>query len=575
MNALKRVGLVLGLGVVAVIDITLYGSYHFYYRALRETALPHRIILLQRADMFYPYNDLVSYELGKAQFDLGVQNLQDPAAAASHFQCAVQSLRRSLTINPASPYSHYYLGQSLLHGCFFSGVEDEAYLAEFEKAAALAGDDSQIHGEVGKVYLSRWPKLSPEKREFALSALQKIMNKKDREKTGAIFHIWELNVKDYELMDRVLPQDAQVYRYYAKFLGEKSLSLEERIRYLSRAESLEFEQAQDEFRKGEGMLSRDQARAALDHLTKALRLLRGIRFYQSLQGETLVSPAEYSGLLKSTLWGVVRARIGLGAKPADIEAELRDYLTLENQPTRIAELEDYLRKRGVIEIEFGQSLEDLDLLAFELLLQYRQARYREIVSFGRRLERSFLVVPEAKKAGYVRLLQILGDSFDKMDFLYDAGDVFRRALQVDPESLETLLRIRRNSDRLNEVRKVEEINKSLAKILTPAQTDFADLRLKKGEPLEHYLVLEGKGITLELYFEAVDTTISPLITILFNGRVVHEDYLVENTVSLSLAAKPGKNVLHIKPINRDVCLVRMNYRLNPENTIVISSRRPE
>jgi hypothetical protein len=575
MNALLKTGLILGLAVAAVIAIALYGNYHLYSRALSEPVLPSKIVLLEKAESLYPFNALVDYELGKAQFDLGMQNLQDPDLAESHFRSAVQCLRRSLNINPTSPYSHYFLGQALLHMDFFIPVEDEAYLAEFEKAAALAGDDSQIYGEVGKVYLSRWPQLSPEKREFTLTALQRIMNKKDREKTAALFQIWELNGTDYALMDEILPEDARVYRQYAEFLGKRALSLGERIRYLSRAESLDFAEAQVELRAGEELVSRFQTRAALDHLSKALKLLRGIRFYQALQGETLIVPGEYSGLLKSVLWGVVRNRVELGAKLAEVESELREYLDLEDQPARIAELEDYLREKRVIDVEFGRSLEDLDLLAFDLLLQYKQARYREIVNFGRRLEKSFLVVPVSEQDAYVRLLNILGDSLEKTGFLYEAGDVFRRARQVDPENLGTLLRIRRNSDKLNEIKGVEEIARSLDKMLTPARTDFSNFRLKQGQSSEHVLVLEGKGITLDLYFEEVPAAISPLITIVFNARVVYEDYLKESAISVTVATKPGENVLQMRSVNSDLSLVRMSYRVNPENAIAILSGRPE
>jgi hypothetical protein len=575
MNVLKKTGLVLGLGLAAVIAIALYGNHQLYSRALGESILPSKVALLEKAESLYPFNDRVSYEIGKAQFDLGMQNLSSPDAASSHFQSAVQSLRRSLNINPASPYGHYYLGQALLHLGFFTPVEDEAYLAEFEKAAALAGDDSQIYEEVGKVYLSRWPQLAPEKRGFTVASLQKVMNKKDREKTAALFRIWELNGTDYALMEEILPEDARVYRQYAEFLGERSLSLEERIRYLSRAEALEFAEAEDEIRTGEEMASRFETRAAGDHLSKALKRLKGIRFYQALQGEILIGPAEYSSLLQSALRGVVRNRVERGAELEEVEGELREYLDLEDKAGRIAELEDFLRERRVIDVEFGRSPADLDLLAFDLLLLYKQARYREIVDFGRRLGGSFLVVPELKRAAYVRLLHILGDSLEKMDFLYEAGDVFHRARQVDPENLGTLLRIRRNSDKLNEIRGVEEISKSLEEVLTPAKTDFKDFRLKRGETSNQILVLEGKGITLDLFFDEDPTPVSPLVTIVFNGRVVHEDYLRESAVSVAVAAKPGKNVLQLRSVNRDVSLVRMSYRVNPENTIALLSGRPE
>jgi len=48
--------------------------------------------------------------------------------------------------------------------------------------------------------------------------------KKDKEKLQATMQIWDLNVKDYEAMEKILPEDSRVYRMYAQFLGEESLS---------------------------------------------------------------------------------------------------------------------------------------------------------------------------------------------------------------------------------------------------------------------------------------------------------------------------------------------------------------
>jgi hypothetical protein len=63
--------------------------------------------------------------------------------------------------------------------------------------------------------------------------------------------IWDMNVKDYGVMEKILPEYAEIYRMYAQFLGEKSLSLTERHKILARAEFLEFEKAKGECYSGE------------------------------------------------------------------------------------------------------------------------------------------------------------------------------------------------------------------------------------------------------------------------------------------------------------------------------------
>jgi hypothetical protein len=112
-------------------------------------------------------------------------------------------------------------------------------------------------------------------------------------------------------------------------------------------------------------------------------------------------------------------------------------------------------------------------------------------------------------------------------------------------------------------------------ILTPVSMDFSNFRLKRGEVSTRVLILEGRGITLDLLFDEVRAPFPPLITVIFNGRVVYENYLKENTISMDLAAVPGENELQIRAVNRDVLLVRLSYRVNPENSTALPSGRPE
>ena len=575
MSLWKKTGLLAGITAAAVFDVAVYASYHYYYRAAGESILSKKIALLQTSMGIFPYNDLVNYELGKAHFELGLQNLQEPSACKADLEAAVQYLERALALNPTSPYSHLYLGQALLHLGFVSPIEDAVLLARFKKAASLAGEDSQVLNEVGKFFLGRWTELHPEERDFTRGVVRKILDRKDREKAEALLTIWELDIKDYSFMDEVLPSDAQTYRQYAEFLGERSLSLEERTRYLSRAEALDFSRARS-ILQGEGdLLSRFPSQETSELLALALRLLKGIKFYQALRGEDLFSQAEHAELLGRALLELAKARLDLGAKLSEVEDYLREYLSLETRPTKAEELERYLRRREVLPGEFGQSLEDLDCLAFELWLRYKQAKYRQVVDFGRRLEDSLLVVPQSKKAGYVRVLQVVGDSFDKIDSVYNAGDYFRRALQADPENLETVVRLRRHYDRLNEFAEVGKVDTALKGILAPAQKEFGDFRLRKGERSANSLILDGQAITMELSFAAVGTGAAPLISIFFNDRVAWEGYLTESPVTLSLTTKLGRNRLQIRPVNRDVFFIRMTYRRNPENPIESSSRRLE
>ena len=575
MSILKKSGLLAGIAAAAVFVVAMYASYHYYYRAAGESIPSKKVSTLRTALRVFRYNDRVNYELGKAYFERGLEDFSNPAAVKADLEVAVQYLERALHINPSSSYSHLYLGQALLHLGSFAPIEDAVFLAKFKQAVALAGEDSQVFNEVGKVFLSRWAKLSPEERDFTRGVVGKTLEKKDREKTEALLSIWELNVGDYSFMDAVLPSDAQVYRQYAEFLGKRSLSLEERIRYLSRAEALDYSRARSEHQAATAPNPPFLSQKDLGRLALTLKLLRGIRFYQTLQGMELFSSAEYRELLGSVLVDLAKARLELGAKLAEVKDDLYEYLTLESRPAKVEELERYLRKSGALSGKFEDDSADFDRLALGLWFRYKQGKYRQVADFGRNLGESLLVVPESKKPAYVRVLQIIGDSYDKIDSVYSARDCFERALQEDPENLETLLRIRRVCDRLNEPAELAKVDTTLTRILAPAQKVFADLRLRKGERSAYSLTLDGRAISMGLSFVPDGGVAAPLLSVYFDDRIVWEGYLTENPLILSLATRPGKNVLQVRPVNGDIFLVRMTCRPIQERSMELSLRRPE
>ena len=569
MNVLKKAGLLAALVVFGLLSVFVYLNSHFYYKSLGKDGT-EKIEFLERSNKYCPLNDVVFYELGKSYFDLGLANLNDPGTAESHFRKSVQSLRKSIVINPASPFGHFYLGQALLHLGLYAPGEDSGLREEFRKAALLAGEDSRIFGEVGRLFLSRWPELSEEDRDFTVAILRRTMARRDSEKIALLMSLWELNVGDYKVMDEILPADSRVYRQYARFLGEKALSLEERQKYLARAEKLEFERAKREYQAGEAKLIRFQTKEAFGHFRTSLDLLKGIRFYQTLAAQNLISNGEFRELLKSTLLNIAKCRIEERAGLSEVESYLRQYLALEDQPARITELETYLRDRGVLLARFERNFEDLDRLAFELLLFFKENRYREIINFGRELGTSFVVVPEAKKRDYIRVLHLVGDSFQKVDFLYDAGDLYEKALAINPTSIETLVRTRQNYERLNDERKKAEVNRAIEKIMTSKEIDFRNMVINRGTVFPLAMVLDGQKIALDLRFGKNDQGDLPLVAVFFNGRVVREEPVEGGLISLSLETKVGENKVEILPVSRPASLARLVYRIsNDDKTLPI------
>ena len=581
---LKRILPLIAIAVIAIIDISIYWNVHLYYRAERNTEdIDKKIKILERANQIYPSNSLVFYELGKAYFDLGIQNLHDRVLSESYLRKSIESYSRSIKINPASFFSHFNFAQSLLYMSFFYPSSDISYYDEYRKVALLAGHNHQIFYEVGKIYLSIWSEISEKDKDFTFDILRKIASGKEREKLQNLMQIWDLNVKDYAVMEKILPEDAVVYRFYARFLGEKSLSLEKRQEMLARAEFMEFEKAKKEYHAGENDFLYFRLKEALTHFKSCVNALDRINFYQSLIHQTLIGSSEFIELRKSTMLNLAKCQIEMGRMLEEVEGDLRLYLKLEDEVAEVGKLELYLRSRELIEEKLETSLDDLNRLSFHILLSFKQNRYRDIMRVGNILRESFLVVPEAQKNAFVNILLLIGDSYQKVDYIYDALEFYEKALEIEPDNLKALLRIRQNHERMNEEEMIRETDKKIEKLMTPRERMFKNLLINKGQKYLHVLNLDGREIILTLHFKGDrERDIIPLICVFFNGKVVWESYLkseggfegekveakeesessseADKIVSLSLKSNIGKNMLIIMPVDRSVNLLKITYR---------------
>ena len=574
MSNSKKWLLLASIAVVGVINICIYLNVHLYLRSEEKIEnAEKKIRVLAGAKIFYPFNDLVFYELGKSYFELGVENLDDKSLSEAYLRKSVQNFTRSLRINPASYFCHFNLAQSLLYlGYINPSFRGRSY-EEYKKAALLGGHNSQIYYEVGKIFLSLWPELSESDKDFTLGLLKTILERKDKQMIQAVMQIWDMNVKDYGVMERILPEDASIFQMYAQFLGYRYLSCEERQKYLAKAEFLEFERAKHEFNSGEREFQYYRLKEASRHYKESLRTLERLTFYQNLTGENLVDLEEFKNLKKSVCLSLAKCLMEEGREFKEAVIYLREYLALEDKVSSVGELESYLQWRGLIKEELRASFDDLGLLSFQTFLYFKQNRYRDIIRAGRLLKQSFVVVPEEKKKEYVEVLLLVGDSFQKAGYIYDAGEFYQRALDVEPDNLQVLLRIRRNYERLNEDENVQRMDEKMKELLTPSVMDLKNLRIEKGRMLSRTLNLDGNEILLNLHFERErGADFFPLISIFFNGRVVWENYLIDETkeiggydedeviLKLLLKSNVGKNTLMVTPLNSSVSLLKIAYQ---------------
>jgi len=558
---LKRVIFIVVFIAVGALEVLLYWNTHLYYQVKEKTVdNEKKIEVLERANQFYPYNDLVYYELGKANFNLGINNISQKKLRSLYFQESIQNFIRSIKLNPASPLSHFNYAQSLFYMSYDSSSSDLDHYAEYKKAASLTGHHSQIFFEVGQILFSRWPELPEEERAFTLDILEKTLVRREREKLLPILHTWEMNVKDYGVMEKILPENPDVFRLYAKFLGEKNLVNKLRLETLAKAEFLEFEKAEELHYTGMNEVRYFQIKRALNYFRSSFNILKKISFYQDLTEEKLIEPSEYKSLQKSLYLDMAKCRVEEGASLEEVEEYLQNYLALEDEAFRIGELESYLKKRGLIAEKLGTSFDNLKSLSYQIYLAFKQSRYREIMRIGRLLRESFVVIQEGQKEHYVKILQFIGDSFLKADYPYEPHEFYQKALEIEPDNLENLLSIRKYYKRMNEEENIQKIDERIEKVVASRGIVLKYFELKKGARFKRTLPFDGRDIVLNLQFMKNWQENAPLMTVIFNGRVVWEDYLKDDSLSIPLKTKAGENILAINPVNKPIEFLKITYR---------------
>lgn len=560
MNKLKTFILLLGIAILGVINILIYCNYHLYYQAEKLKDNDIRIQFLERAEKFYPLNDLVFYELGKTFYNLGLKNLDDSAKSDVLFRKSIQNFKRSIKINPASYFSHFYYAQSLQKMSFFYQPESDEFVEEFKKAASLAGENSQIFYETGNIFLSRWADLSDEERNFTVEILSKIVLGRNLERLQNIMEVWEMNVRDYAVISEILPEEPQIYRTYARFLGEKSLSQEVRKDILTRADLLTFEKAKRDYNIGDKAFFNFKLDQAIRHFKSCLDRLQKIRFYQKLIGQNQIDPEDFYRLKKNALLSLVKSIINKGEEFNKVEVFLRSYLSMELNKAEINDLDSYLKDRGLINENLSVAFDDLDLLSFQFLLYFKQSHYDKIVRSGRDFIQSFLRIPEEKKARYVEVLGYIGNSCDRLNYIYDAEDYYEQALRLDPDNLNILLGMLQIYKKQDNENKIKEINLRIEQIIIPKNEQYKNITIKKRRSFLSTLTLDGRRILLDIKFNKDWGEVKPLITVNFNGRVIWEDYIKEDSLSIPLQSKAGENSLQVVAVNQDVSVNEFFFR---------------
>ncbi|MGM0466603.1 MAG: hypothetical protein ACQERH_09250 [Acidobacteriota bacterium] len=551
----RKTALLIGIGLLIVLNFYVYWSVHLYYKGTQAVDEENKFSILNRSRRMNPFNDRVYYELGKVYFDRGVSQVADDEERNENLNKSVQNFIRSVQLNPGSYTTHFRLAQALSYMDYFQPVQID-YYEQYKKAALLTTYDEDIYFDIGRIMLSNWEELNEEDQTQAVAMMKNVIDTKKKQGLMDVIQVWATYVEDYSVINRILPQRPEALRMYAEFLGGRSLSLEERLEKLSRAESMEFKAAKELYNQGQREAGLYHMKNALSHLSSSLANLNKIRFYQSLVGEKLIDEEEFLNLKKSVLLGLIKLRLQRTGELKEVKEYLKTYLEMEEEEVEIEEIEEFLMERDLLEFKPGGK-ESFLRLYFKLIFDFKQHRYREVIKESSRVEELYFSDFPGTEEELVRILQIAGDSYQRTDFVYDANEFYQKALEVNPRDIETLIRMRENYKRLNDVDKMREVDEKISEISMPDEIMFEDREIKKGQLFKVPLMFtEESKVFIDIALK--EESGGPLVAVFFNGRVIEERYGEKNQISgLELMTQRGKNILELKPVSKRMELVKI------------------
>ncbi|GEM_PF-262298 len=551
----KRLFLFLAVLAAAGADILFYGGSRRVSAAAKLPDPAARIEILSGVQGFLDLDDILYRDLGRAAFEAAVVDLTSGETRDRGLREAYQAQIRSLAVNPLSAATHFDLAQTLDYMGLFDLPAAGTPMDEYVKTIRLAGQDLEILAATGRVLLASWASLGPGDRTLARDVTRSVLAIRPGERLDSVLDLWALRIQDPAFMRAVLPPDPEAYRTYARFQAERGLERGERIHFLAEAEAIDLRLAGEAAAAGRSDFMAARMKEAEGHYLEGGRLLDGLRSYSDLDRDAgKISAASIRDLRKSLLLGLARCRMETARSLDGILGDLKKYLEIEDSAAAVAEVEKGLRSRRLIEAKPDASGKDLGRLAFELDLLFRQNRYREVVAYGQSLEAGLVMITEAVRPDYAAILERIGDSYQKMDFLYESNRFYQKAWESRPDSgLGLLEKMIKNHERLNDAAAVAALRREAAGRLSPRMVDWSGVMVPKGTVFKQSLVLEARESRLT--FKVLPLGPLPAyVTLILNDRVVWEDFTSGAPITLSLTPETGNNELEITTWNGPLAL---------------------
>ncbi|MCJ7612261.1 MAG: hypothetical protein MUP19_08360, partial [Candidatus Aminicenantes bacterium] len=258
--------MIAGLILAAAVCVVIYAGLHLTFKARTpDLDTEAKLRVLRSAGKLFPWNEASFEEEAVTLLGRATENIAELDQAQKDIRRAYTSLRRALKLNPGSAAAHFYYAETLDLMRYLGIAGGESPFQEYEKAARLAGPDRNLIRDIGIILFGRWAALSAEERNYTQDLLKKSLQPGDETRFQKVIHVWDLGIRDDDVMQKIIPESPPLLRMYAQFLADKNLSLEARHRTLARTERLDYEQAWKAYETGQNELKMGLSAPAAQH----------------------------------------------------------------------------------------------------------------------------------------------------------------------------------------------------------------------------------------------------------------------------------------------------------------------
>lgn len=545
--------------LIIVLEIILYLNLRWLSLAREEIVNDQvRLKTLNRAQKLLPLNDEVHLELGKWWLIQAQRPQVSYEDRVEGLRKAMNYLVQAIRLNPGSYQAHFYLAQV---GQILRFEQEIAFnpIEEFKKAASLTTYNEGVYYQAGRILFSLWKELSAGDKDLTLQLLANVITPNNPERLEEILPIWEYNGGSEEVLNRILPRDARMYRVVADYLARRGIKHKLRLIKLAQAEKMEFDRARRLYYQALNLAKLSKFKRAEQAFKEAHGLFQRIRFYQTLIDEKLIEEEDYANLVRELKRNIAFLRLSRGEDLSSVRTFLQSYVSDENDVTALEDFIEYLHQRMTIQGSRISSEENFLMFYFEALIDYKKGAYSQLIEKIRTQEIFLQDNTENFPEEVADLWQMMAESYLNLDFVYDALEYYERALVVKPKDIPILLGLTRVYERLNREDKREEVNLLISQIIKEREENFKPVNLLPGKVNNFQVVASGTSGYLKIVFELAESKIKPLVGIAVNNRVISEGFMEVPEIELEANFKVGSNQVEITSYNMGIRCLKIRF----------------